>query len=123
MPRPLPVALRQRVVDAHNNGEGTYAELAERFSVGEASVSRWLRKAREGDLTPGVRGPMAPEQRMLKPEHLEFLRETLEAILDSTGAELAAALEEVFGLKVSVATANRTRRRLGFTPKRGNNAR
>ena len=123
MPGPLPVALRQRVVDAYNNGEGTYAELAERFSVGEASVSRWLRMARRGDLTPGVRGPMAPEDRKLKPAHLDFLRETLEDIPDSTGPELAAALEEVFGVTLSVATVNRARRRLGFTPKRGNNAR
>lgn len=119
MPKPLPLALRERVVAAYNNGEGSYSELAARFSVGQASVNRWLRLARKGSLVPGVRGPMKPEDRLLKPEHLAFLKETIEDIPDSTGPELAAALLEVFDLEVSVATANRARRWLGFTPKRG----
>ncbi len=119
MPAALPLALRERVVEAYNNGEGSYSELAARFSVGQASVNRWLRMARKGSLVAGKRGPMKPEERLLKPEHLAFLKETIEDIPDSTGAELVAALKEVFGLEVSLATANRARRRLGFTPKRG----
>jgi transposase-like protein len=47
MPRPLGLDLRQRVVDSYNNGEGDYAEIAARFGVGVASVSRWLRLDRE----------------------------------------------------------------------------
>lgn len=123
MPAPLPIALRQRVVDAYNNGEGTYGELAARFGVGEASVSRWLRMARTGDLTPGVKGPMPPEKRKLKPEHIEFIRDTLEAVPDSTGPELAEGVFEVFGVRLSEATVNRARRKLGFTPKRGRSGR
>ena len=37
-----PVALRARAVEAHEAGEGSYATIASRFAVGEASVKRWV---------------------------------------------------------------------------------
>jgi len=54
MPSPISKDLRLRVVAAHLAGKGTYAQLAEMFGVGEASVSRWLRRHRE-------KGALAPE--------------------------------------------------------------
>ncbi len=102
MPGALPVELRERVVAAHHNGEGTYAELAERFGVGEASVSR---------------------KRLLQAQHLAWLTETIESMPDSTAAELVEGVEELFGVAVSETTVNRTRRRLGFTPKKGTSSR
>jgi transposase len=61
--------LRKRVVEAYRAGRGSYREIAELFSVGEASVSRWLRLFREKQsLSPephggGVRPKIAPSQR------------------------------------------------------------
>lgn len=118
MPRPLALELRQRVVDAYNNGEGTYRELAARFQVGEASVSRWLRRSREGRLEGSVKGP-EPQKRRLKDVHRAFLRDAIDVLPDSTAPELVAALKEEFGLEVSESTVKRERRRLGYTPKRG----
>jgi transposase len=37
-----PVELRVRAVEAHEAGEGSYATIAARFAVGEASVKRWV---------------------------------------------------------------------------------
>lgn len=119
MPKPLPVELRQRVVNADNNNEGTYEELAERFHVGRASVNRWLQRARAGDLAPKARPVSVPSRRKLKAEHLEFLRQTIVDIPDSSAPGLVQGLLEEFGLKVSDATVKRARRELGFTPKRG----
>lgn len=119
MPRPLPMELRERVVRAYENGEGTYQELAERFDVGIASVNRWLRRSRAGRLEADVKGP-TPGSRKIQPEHQAFLREAISEVPDSSAPELVAALREEFGLEVSEATVKRERRRLGFTPKRGN---
>lgn len=63
MPDPHPVELRQRVVDAYEAGEGSYAETAERFRVGVASVKRWVRQFRqEGSLVPRRRAGGTPSE-------------------------------------------------------------
>ena len=40
MPAPLSLDLRNRIVAAWENNEGTWDEIAERFAVGVASVDR-----------------------------------------------------------------------------------
>ena len=53
MGAPIAKHLRERVVTAYRAGTGTYKQLAELFGVGEASVDRFLRQAREtADLSP-----------------------------------------------------------------------
>jgi transposase len=48
-----PLELRERVVRTYLAGEGSYAEVGERFDVGVASVKRWVRLKRElGRVTP-----------------------------------------------------------------------
>ena len=42
-----PVALRQRVVEAYERGEGSYATVGKMFKVGEASVNRWVNQYRD----------------------------------------------------------------------------
>jgi transposase len=57
VPGPHPRALRERVIEAYNNGEGTYDELAGRFSVGRASVDSWIGLAkRTGSVEPKPMG-------------------------------------------------------------------
>ena len=52
-----PLELRERVVDAYEAGEGSYAVLAERFRVGSASVKRWVRlRRRNGHVWPRKKG-------------------------------------------------------------------
>jgi transposase len=47
------VALRERVVQAYEAGEGSHAEIAERFALGEATVKRWVwLRRRKGDVSP-----------------------------------------------------------------------
>jgi len=47
MPAPYSVDLRQRVVDAYKPGETSYEAIAKLFSVGIATVNRWLSKKRK----------------------------------------------------------------------------
>src|SRR5512146_729932 len=57
MAEAYPLELRGRVVDAYEAGEGSYAELAERFRIGSASVKRWVRLLRRnGHLRPRKKG-------------------------------------------------------------------
>lgn len=119
MPSAHAVSLRSRVVEAHHNGEGTYSELAQRFKVGRASVSRWLRREREGGLAPTSRRVPVPSRRKLTQEALELLEETLIDIPDSTQGELTQMLRDELEIDVSVATVGRAIQRLGFSRKRG----
>ena len=50
----VPMDLRLRIVEAYEQHEGTYFELARRFGVAEATVYRLVRLKREqGHLAPG----------------------------------------------------------------------
>lgn len=119
MPAPLPTALRRRIVDAWQNGEGSYRELASRFTVGEASVSRLLRRFREtGSVEPKPMGGRH-RSRLVDAEGETFIKDTLVAQPDSTLVELSEAFEEEFGKVVSPQRMSELLRRLGLTRKRG----
>ena len=117
MPAPYPIELRERVVAAHHDGEGTFAELAERFSVGEASVNRWVSlERRTGGLEALKPGSAMP---LVNAVGRAFLEEVLAEVPDSTGPELVDAYEEAFGIRMSHSTMYRTLGQMGFTRKRG----
>ena len=123
MPGAYPIELRQRVVEAHENGEDGFRELAERFKVGEASVNRWVSlKRRTGSLEPLPR-PGRVRGRLVTEEGERFLEGVLDAVPDSSAPELVVAHEKEFGVRVSESTMKRTLKRLGFTRRRGSSAR
>lgn len=117
MAGPNSLELRQRIVDAYENGEGTYDDIAERFMVGVASVSRYLRLHRYGgDLTPAA---MGGRRREMPAEHLALLRNLVVDEPNWTTQELADELNEGFDDNVSRRRVGRALRNLGFTFKRG----
>lgn len=117
MPAPYPVDLRQRVVEAHHDGEGSFTELAERFKIGEATVNRWVsQERRTGSLDPQRPGGNAP---IVGADGEALLSLILQDVPDSTGPELVEAYEESFGIRLHTSTIYRTLRRMGFTRKRG----
>lgn len=118
MPGPLPVELRLRVVNAWLNNEGSYAVLAQRFGVGEASVDRWVaRMRRTGDVLPE---PMGGARRATVVDEAgeQIIRDFLNSVPDSTLPELCAHYEECTGVVVSPQTMSDTVRRLGFSKKK-----
>lgn len=87
MAEPLPKALRQRVVEAYERGEGGYATIAAKFSLGISSVRRWVARYRDlGHFEPDKKGGGNRSDVSLK---------ELEAILvrhpDANAGELTAA--------------------------------
>ncbi len=81
-----PIELRQRLVEAHERGEGGYILLARRFCIGEATAKRWVWQfRREGHVRPRKKGGGTPSS---------VSREELEAILarrpDGNAGEITA---------------------------------
>lgn len=111
------------MVQAWENGEGSFATLAVRFMVGEASVNRWVsRKRHTGSVEPERMGGNR-RSRLVDDAGDEFLRAALRDTSDSTLVELCEAYLDEFDVDVSPQTMSDTVRRLGLTRKRGSSAR
>lgn len=116
MAPPISVEVRKRVVAAHREGKGTYAELADVFQVGEASVSRWLRLDREtGSLKPKPPPGRAPK---LDERGRAVLRELVGQDNDATLAELANRLHERTGVKLVVSAVYKVLAKMGISRKK-----
>ena len=77
MAEPYPIALRERVVEAYERGEGSYASVASKFRLGEATVRRWVNRFRDvGHIKPFKKGGGRRSDISVK---------ELEAILDKLG--------------------------------------
>lgn len=109
--------LRKRAVAEYLRGGMTFADIAEQFSIGVASINRWMRLHREtGDITPRARSGGAPPK--LDEECFALLRQMVSQQPDSTLAELRTALAERRGVQVTLTTVHRALGRLGLTRKK-----
>lgn len=112
----LSLDLRRRIVATYEQGDATQAEVAQRFSVGPATVERLVRRKREtGSLEPRPHGGgQAP--RLTEADRallLGWFREEP----DLTQQEVAQRLSAQ-GRPVSQPTVGRALRRLGITRKK-----
>ena len=82
-----PIELRRRVVDAYEAGEGSYETIGKKFSVGSASVKRWVAQARRhGHLRPRRKG--GGNRSDISPKELESI---LDRLGDANAGEITAA--------------------------------
>ncbi len=100
MPRAYSTDPRERVLAAHEAGEGSQAAIAGRYRIGERTLSGWLKAARE----EGRRGPK-PGARGREPlgGGGAVLAELVAERDDATLAEYADRLAERAGLRRSPA--------------------
>lgn len=110
----VPLEVRQRAVKAYRDGlSGTYAQTARLFSVGEASLSRWLQRARAGDsLLP--RWGDGPKRRI----DLVWLQDHVAANEDARLVDRIAAWRAHSGLQVSIGAMWNALRAIGITHKK-----
>lgn len=112
----LSIDLRKRAVAEYRKGGMTYADVAEQFSVGEATVNRWLRLEREtGDLAPRSRPGRRPK---VDAEGLELLHRLVLKRPDATLAELCSQYHEHSGVQVCITTVHRALERLNLSRKK-----
>ena|SRR5580692_3350073 len=118
----LSLDLRRRIVARYARGNITYAELADLFDVGEASVSRLLRRAREnGSLERDAPGGGFPPR--IAEEQLPALIRLVAEKPDRTLAELCEVWVQRHGGELSTASLCRALRRAGVTRKKSPSAR
>jgi transposase len=115
MPRACSTDLRERALAAYEAGEGSQAEIAGRFRVGERTLSRWLWAAR----VEGRRGPKVPaRKRALVGGAAAVLAELVAEQSDATLAEYAERLVARAGVRRSLASVCRALKSLGWARKK-----
>jgi transposase len=117
MPRPYSVDLRERVLRAHEAGEGSQRVLAARFGVSVGAVCNWLAAAR----SEGRRGPRphGGGRRALGGADPRALAALVDEQSDATLAQYAARLAECAGGgRPSLAAVCRALARLGLPRKK-----
>jgi transposase len=79
--------LRQKIVEAYLNGQGSMRQLATQFNVARSFVQKIIQRYQdEGTLAPKPRGGRVPPK--LAPEYWPIVKALVEADNDATLAEL-----------------------------------
>ena len=105
--------LRQRIVDAYDQGDTTRQKVADRFGVSLAFVKKLLsRRKRFGTIAPFL--DRVGRKRAISPEDQQAIREHLARHPGATLAELRDALD----LACSLVTVFNTLRRMKMTYKK-----
>jgi transposase len=113
--RAYSVDLRERVVGAVEQGV-PQAVAARTFSVGRATVERWVQRRRErGSLAPSPVPGAAPA---IGPAEAPALRAQVAATPDATLAEHCERWAAATGVRLGVSAMHRTLARLGITRKK-----
>lgn len=117
MAEPVSKDLRRRVVGAYRAKRGTYAQIAELFGVGEASVSRWLRLEREtDDVAPRPHGGgVSPK---ISPAEYPALRSLVAEKPDRTVLELRDEWEKRYRRVLSRSAMQRALLKAGLSWKK-----
>jgi len=117
MPKPLSLDLRRRIVAAYEEATATFREIAERFSVGEATVNRFVNRfRREGSVEPKPHGGGTPSK-LGEAQYAQIAALVAEKP-DRTIAELVTEMRQRHGYTMSPATMSRTVAKLGLTRKK-----
>lgn len=116
--KPYSLDLRERVVNAIENGESSVRKAAQRFAVSKSCVERWVRQKR-------TQGHVVPRKQGGSVSRLMAYRDALMAIHqkkpDATLAEYCELLADATGLWVSQSTLCRALQRLNL-PRKKNTA-
>lgn len=111
------IDLRQKIVEAYNNQEGSYRQLAQRFSVSFSFVKRLLKRYKDtGTIEPKPHG--GGQRSQVKPQQLEIVRQLVEEDNDAILEELRCSFYQKTQLRVSRATMGRIVQKLNLTRKK-----
>jgi transposase len=120
MPRAYSPDLRERALAACEAGEGSQAEVARCFRIGERTLQRWLRAAQ----SEGRRRPKVPARsRGLVGGKTSVLVELVDEQNDATLAEYAKGLAARTGVRRSLAAVCRALKSLGLVRKKRHSGR
>jgi len=111
------VDLRQKIVDAHNQKEGSQRQLAKRFRVSLTFIENLLKRYRiDGTAEPRAHG--GGRSAKLNPEQEAVLAKLVEEDNDAILVELCDRLEQRVSVRISRATMGRIVQKLKLTRKK-----
>ena len=109
--------LRERVVNAYEQGKGSITQIAAMFNVGQTFVKKMLRQKREtGSVIPQPHKGGKPAS--LTDKHKALLRAKVHKQSDVSLAELLELLRQQAGLSVHPSTISRALLQLGLPRKK-----
>lgn len=115
--KPYSNDLREKIISAYQNGEGSMRRLAKRFSVSLNFVWLLIERFREtGRVDPKPHG--GGQQPVIAGKDVDTLHELVRAHPDATLAELQDRFRKGTGVGVSRSALARTLKRLGYTRKK-----
>ena len=111
------IDLRQKIIDAHSQQEGSQRQLAKRFRVSLSFVQNLLKRYRiDGTVEPRQHGGGQPAKLSLKQEAV--LATLVEEDNDAILVELCDRLKQRAGVRISRATMGRIVQKLKLTRKK-----
>jgi transposase len=111
------VDLRQKIMDAYNEQEGSQRQLAKRFRVSLSFIENLLKRYRsEGTVEPRAHG--GGQLAKLNPEQEAVLATLVEENNDAILVELCDQLEQRVDVRISRATMGRYVQKLKLTRKK-----
>jgi transposase len=117
MGRAYSVDLRQKIIDAYNQQEGSQRQLAKRFRVSLTFIENLLKRYRtEGTGEPRAHG--GGRSAKLSPEQEAVLATLVEEDNHAILVELCDRIEQRVGVRISRATMGRIVQKLKFTRKK-----
>lgn len=109
--------LRQKVIDAYKNQEGSQRNLASRFSVSLTFIQKLVKQYRtSGKIEPKAHG--GGNKAKLSNEQMALVAALIEEDNDAILVELCDRLKERTGVKVSRSTMSRITQKLNLTRKK-----
>ena len=115
--KPYSLDLRERIVRAYEQGQGSIAEVAASFSVSTSFVKKMLRQWREtSDLAPLPHGGGKPPS--LTTRQRQLLKRKVREHSDLTLADLQQLLSEQESVDVHLSTISRALSGLGLPRKK-----
>jgi transposase len=119
--KPDSLDLRQKIIEAYQNSEGSQRQLARRFKVSLGFIQNLLTRYRQdGTLEP------RPKQNGFPPKlaaHESLVKELVEQFPDATLKELTDTLAQKGDIQVSVSTLHYYLERLKLTRKKNSSRR
>lgn len=118
MPAPYSLDLRQKVIEAYANKEGSIRQLATRFKVSKNTVSGFLKRLREtGTVHPKRREGVGHPAKIDEPR-AQYLTEVLQCEPDLTLQGLCQRFEVRFGETISTSAMDRGLKKHRITRKK-----
>lgn len=115
--KPYSVDLRQKVIDAHNQQEGSQRQLAKRFRVSLSFIQDLLKRYRsDGTIEPKAHG--GGRSASFSPEQQDVVAQLVAARNDATLEELSVLVAQHIGVQVSRSTMGRVVQQLNLTWKK-----